>query len=261
MFLGLLLPPILVIRRGLLPFLVVSLLTLLGWLPGLIAAVIYLYGDYINQNNYRSKYSQAKFTYRNTYSYQNQNNLDFRVKLMVLSVSVLKTDKQNHLTGQNFIRKYFVERYGIAETNRIIREYNRNPKYKSMGLETVATSIGHTMDYEYRLSVLHFIFSLAQADQVFSHVENKKIRQIATLLKISPDDFDRLKSIYIEPTFNSHQVLGVSKDATVQEVKRAYRRLAKKYHPDRLGAVDPKTRDKASKKFQQVQKAYEDLKE
>lgn len=259
-FFGLLLPPILVLRRGLLPIVVVTLLTLLGWLPGLIAALIYLYGDYINQNRFQSKYSQTKFTYRDTYAHRNPNDLDFRVKLMVLSVAVLKADERNHLKEQNFVRKYFVEKYGRVETNRIIREYNGNPKYKSLDLETATTDLRHMMDYEYRLSVLHFMFSLAQIHRGLSNVENEKIRQIATLLKISANDFERLKFTYVDQTSNSHQILGVSKGATDQEIKFAYRKLVKKYHPDRIATADPETRDKASKKFQQIQKAYEDLK-
>lgn len=242
------------------PIVVVTLLTLLGWLPGLIAALIYLYGDYINQNEFQSKYSQVKFNYRDTYSHRNPNNLDFRVKLMILSVAVLKADERNHLKERNIIRKYFVEKYGRAETNRIIREYNGNPKYKSMDFKTVTTDIRHMMDYEYRLSVLHFMFSLAQLHRGLSNVENEKIRQLATLLKISANDFERLKFTYVDQISNSHQILGVSKGATYQEIKRAYRKLVKKYHPDRIGTVDPETRDKDSKKFRQIQKAYEDLK-
>ena len=52
-----------------------------------------------------------------------------------------------------------------------------------------------------------------------------------------------------------YKILGVSRDASDEEIKRAYRRLAKKYHPD-LNPGDAE----AAKKMQQVNAAYEQIK-
>jgi len=52
-----------------------------------------------------------------------------------------------------------------------------------------------------------------------------------------------------------YKVLGVSPDASDEEIKRAYRKLAKQYHPD-LNPGDPV----AAKKMQQVNAAYEQIK-
>ena len=52
-----------------------------------------------------------------------------------------------------------------------------------------------------------------------------------------------------------YEVLGVNKNATDEELKKAYRRLAKKYHPD----ANPNNKEEAEKKFKEVNEAYENL--
>ncbi len=52
-----------------------------------------------------------------------------------------------------------------------------------------------------------------------------------------------------------YEVLGVSKTATDEEIKKAYRKLAKKYHPD----ANPDNRKEAEEKFKEISEAYETL--
>ena len=52
-----------------------------------------------------------------------------------------------------------------------------------------------------------------------------------------------------------YEVLGVSKNATQDEIKKAYRKLAKKYHPD----ANPDNKEEAEAKFKEVNEAYENL--
>ncbi len=56
---------------------------------------------------------------------------------------------------------------------------------------------------------------------------------------------------------NPYEVLGVSKDATQDEIKAAYRKLAKQYHPDKY--VGNPLSDLAQEKFKEINEAYETL--
>jgi len=57
--------------------------------------------------------------------------------------------------------------------------------------------------------------------------------------------------------FKSYEILGVASEATDEEVKSAYRDLAKIWHPDRFSEKDARLREKAAGKFREAQEAYE----
>lgn len=54
-------------------------------------------------------------------------------------------------------------------------------------------------------------------------------------------------------------VLGVSRSATEEEIKKAYRELAKKYHPDRYASAAPEMQELAAEKMRQINEAYDVL--
>lgn len=56
-----------------------------------------------------------------------------------------------------------------------------------------------------------------------------------------------------------YEILGISRQASADEIKSAYRRMAKKYHPDVYATADEKTKKDAEAKFKEVQHAYEVL--
>ena len=58
-------------------------------------------------------------------------------------------------------------------------------------------------------------------------------------------------------TESAYRILEISPSATSTEIKKAYREMAKKYHPDKLKSKDPALIKGAQEKFQEVQKAYE----
>ena len=54
-----------------------------------------------------------------------------------------------------------------------------------------------------------------------------------------------------------YQVLGVSRDASTEEIKKAYRKLSRKYHPD--ANINNPNKAEAEEKFKQVQQAYKQI--
>lgn len=56
-----------------------------------------------------------------------------------------------------------------------------------------------------------------------------------------------------------YAVLGLTPQATEEEIKKTYRKLILKYHPDRVESSDPKVKEEATKRFREVQEAYENI--
>jgi DnaJ like chaperone protein len=60
--------------------------------------------------------------------------------------------------------------------------------------------------------------------------------------------------------WDPYKILGIDRNASQEEIKRAYRQLAGKYHPDKVTHLGEEFKDLAEKRFKDVQKAYEELK-
>jgi molecular chaperone DnaJ len=58
---------------------------------------------------------------------------------------------------------------------------------------------------------------------------------------------------------NYFEVLGLSKDAKTKDIKTAYKKLAGKYHPDKLIHLDSDEQKKSEEKFKEIKEAYEAL--
>ena len=58
-------------------------------------------------------------------------------------------------------------------------------------------------------------------------------------------------------TYDPYSVLGVSRDASEEEIKKAYKALSRKYHPD--ANINNPNRDQAEEKFKEIQAAYQQI--
>ncbi|MCC6527417.1 MAG: J domain-containing protein [Polyangiaceae bacterium] len=56
-----------------------------------------------------------------------------------------------------------------------------------------------------------------------------------------------------------HEILGVEPDAPQADIQRAYRRLAREYHPDRMEGMAPELRELAERRMAEINAAYEHL--
>jgi DnaJ like chaperone protein len=131
---------------------------------------------------------------------------------------------------------------------------------KDIPLDDVGNQIRHKMNYASRLELLHLIYGIISADGSVDVSEMNFFYTIATSIGISENDSHSIRSMYTSSGNWAYEVLGIKQDATPEQVKKAYRQLALKNHPDRVSYLGEEIRKKANEKFTKINEAYEAIK-
>lgn len=185
---------------------------------------------------------------------------DFEVSLLILASVVIKADGVQDQKELDFVRNQFVKLYGKQRANNAFKLF-KNINKQRISARQVSMQIRQMMDHPSRLQLLHFLFGIAKADGRVSDSEIKQIYTISGYLGISNKDFESIQAMFYNSLNNSYKVLEIPKTATDDEVKKAYRKMAKKYHPDKVGHLGKEHQEAAEEKFREVQKAYEMIQE
>lgn len=184
---------------------------------------------------------------------------DFELNLLSLASIVIKADGKVTEQEMRFVQNYFVQAYGKDHANATFRTFNEVIKNREVSAANICDYLRLRTRYESRLQIIHFLFSIAQADGFVSQPEIEKIREISNYLSIGLRDFESIKAMFFKNPDSAYKILEIDKGATPAEIKSAYRTMAKKYHPDKLQHMDEAYRKGAEEKFRKVQEAYDQL--
>ena len=116
------------------------------------------------------------------------------------------------------------------------------------------------MDHPSRLQMIHVLFGLSQADGHVHPLEVKIIYEIATYLGISNKDFESIKAMFYKDSSAAYKILEISKDVENDDVKKAYRKMATKFHPDKVHHLGEEFQKMAEEKFKTLNDAYMQIK-
>ena len=183
----------------------------------------------------------------------------FELNLLALSAMIIKADGKIQQKELNFVRNFFISQYGKDRADAIFRSFNTEIKKDVQHMDELTSVFVQQTRYETRLQILHFLFGIANADGSISDSELQKLSQIASGLRLRMPDFESIKAMFVKNTNNAYKILEVEPNASENEIKSAYRKMVKKYHPDKLRGQDPAMIKGAEEKFREVQKAYETL--
>lgn len=185
---------------------------------------------------------------------------DFAASLLVLAAAVMKADGKVLKSELDYVKKFFLQQFGekLAVDNMLVL---REILKQDINVQEVAKQIRTYMDTSSRLQLLHFLFGIASADGHVHSKEVDEIRRISDFMGIHTAEFESIKAMfYKKDIYSSYKILETTPDANEEEIKKAYRKMATKYHPDKVSHLGEEFQKAAKEKFQEVQAAYEHIK-
>lgn len=186
---------------------------------------------------------------------------DIKVSIIVLIACVIKSDGKVLKSEVNFIKPFLLRTFGeegAKQALHLLKELLQ----KDLDHVAIAQQIGYNLNYSTRLELISLLLQIAKADGEFHSNELYVIEQIARSMMVQDADYQSILSLYQrEKDHNwAYKALEIEPNATDEQVKKAYRRMAMKYHPDKVANAGEEIRQQATDKFRGINEAYEYIK-
>ena len=181
---------------------------------------------------------------------------DYLFSLLVLVSAVLNADGKIMKSELNYVKEFFKTNFGVEGAQNALRILQDLTK-QNIPVTDVCHQIKNYMDYPSRLQLIHFLFGIAAADGEIHPDELKLIRHISINLGITSADYTSIEAMLVPKTDWAYDVLEIAPQASDEEVKKAYRKMAVKYHPDKVSYLGEEIQQAANEKFKKVNEAYQ----
>ncbi|MBM6882758.1 DnaJ domain-containing protein [Bacteroides caecigallinarum] len=228
----------------------------LGALAGFAIGSLF---DNANENEMETSGSQNE--------YMGQRN-SFLFSMLVMASYIIRADGRIMHSEMEFVRNFLRNSFGeaaVAEGEQILLNLfeqrkqmdKSNPSAFRNTIRECGAQIAANMTYEERLQLLRFLIQIAQSDGNVSREEVEALKEVAYYMGLSTEDVESMLNMRGNSLEEAYKVLEVSPDATDDEVRAAYRKMALKHHPDRVATLGEDIRKAAEEKFQDINNAKE----
>ena len=232
--------------------------------------------EYSNAYEAYSGYGRSQQGYGQQHAYEGQRN-SFMFSLLVLSSYIIAVDGKIMHSEMELVRRFLLQNFGESAKKQgeeiLLKLFEQQKRmgmqqYRSV-IQDSCHQIRANMMYEQRLQLLNFLVMIAQADNVVSPEEVQALKEIAIHMGLEPSDVDQMLGMHggssssasssATSLEDAYRILGITPDASNDEVKAAYRKMALKHHPDKVAALGEDVRRAAEKKFQEINDAKEKI--
>jgi DnaJ like chaperone protein len=219
-----------------------------------------------SKSEYPQGDSQYGYSQRQNYDPAEGNRTSFRFALLVMASYIIRADGRIMHSEMEYVRAFLRMNFGeeaAQEGNTILlrifeqsKEMERNnPNAYINTIRQSATQLAYALPYEQRLQLLAFLCGIAKADGHVSPEEIDALKEVAHYMQMQDSEVDSLLNLGGNSLEEAYKVLGISPEATDQEVRSAYRQLALKHHPDRVATLGEDVKKAAEEKFRQINDA------
>lgn len=195
---------------------------------------------------------------RRVYSGAEQRN-SFLVSLLVLSSAIMNADKRVLKSELDYVKRFISENFGeeaASEAALLLRDLLK----QEVNIESVCAQIRQNTNASTRLQLLHYLTGIARADGDVCSDEISMLKRISAALSIPVRDSESVFAMFDKGIDAAYQILEVDKNASDEEIKRAYKKMAVKHHPDKVSSLGPDVQRSAEEKFKKISVAYEKIK-
>ena len=233
-----------------------------GILGFIIGTFIDNYQNVMSQLRQQAKSEGRTFSPEELFQYYQQRSSqnDVPTMLMALSAAVMTADGKVLKAELDYVKSFFAQQFGPQFSSSHLQTLKQFIDSGQIPLQQICQDIRTRMKPEIRIQLIHYLFGIAKADGDVSNVETKVIQQIADMLGISTLEFESVKNMFYRDVNSDFKVLGIDSEASNEEVKKAYRQMAIKFHPDKVASMGEEFQKGAKEKFQKIQDSYEAIK-
>ena len=215
-----------------------------GWfLAGPIGAII---GYYVGKSFFNGKNDQEKA---------------YEISLLILASLVIKADGKVRQEELNYVKSFFTKTFGEVKSQSYFKIFNTlNKQSFTSQIRGICLQLTQSVNHASRLQIIHFLFGVASSDREVHQSEINLIQKISGYLNINFYDFQSISSMFLNGGSNAskyYKILEVDEGANLDDIKKSYRKLVMKYHPDKLQGVSEDIIKLANEKFLSIQEAYE----
>ena len=206
--------------------------------------------------------NQTSSSTNRTFRAQRTTAGDVRVSIIVLIACVIKSDGRVLKSEINYIKPFLLKTFGEEGAKQALLLLKELLK-QDIDAKAVAQQIGQHINYSTRLELVHLLLAVANADGELHELELEIISSVSMNMSVQDADYQSILALYqrSKDANWAYTALEITPSATNEEVKKAYRRMAMKYHPDKVANAGEEIRQQATDKFRAINEAYEHIKQ
>jgi len=204
----------------------------------------------------------------------------------MLTTLVARAKGQIYKEELNFIKAFFTDNFTSSQKTEMLRIIKVSWK-EDINIHKHANILHQSLKYASKLHTLNFFYQLAAIDKVIDKKEKPLLEQIGLLIGVNEIGRENIRNKYSayfytekekqkqqkkEPSTEQtkhtssyltayYEILEIPETSSVAEIKKAYRLLMIKYHPDKLIEQSEEYKEMANERFMIIQNAYEKLKQ